>query len=884
MSDLNPENFTNKTSEALQEAVNIAKENKHSVVQSVHLAIALLSDKDGVGNQLCQKLNVKSEKIIDLLKQRFTKIPVVDPPPQKPDLSPTLLDTLRRATTEMKNHGDSNLATDHLFIALLDDIEIMNIFKAAGLEKNVIKDTLKKVRGDKKVESANAEATYDSLNKYGYDMVAQAEKGKLDPVIGRDDEIRRVIRILSRRTKNNPVLIGEPGTGKTAIVEGLAQRILRGDIPRTLDCKLYNLDMGALVAGAKYRGEFEERLKAVLKEVKDAEGKIILFIDEIHLVLGAGKTDGAMDAANLLKPMLARGELRLIGATTLDEYKKYIEKDAAFERRFQQVYVTEPSIADTISILRGLKEKYENHHGVRIADAALVQAAQLSARYITQRFLPDKAIDLIDEASANQRVQLDSQPEIIDQLERKKLQLQVEETALMKEKDEGSKKRLHDVRATLAAIDEELKPLKLRYESEMQQVTELRQMTQKLESLKMKLEEAERKRDRNLAADLKFGAIPDVESKIEKIQKKIEEKKASSDETGKEEAMLSDIVGPDQIMDVVSKWTGIPVSKLSQSAKERLLKLGENLHKRVVGQNKAVDAVAEAILRSRAGLSRGNKPTGSFLFLGPTGVGKTELSKALAFELFDDDKHICRIDCSEYMEQHSVSRLIGSPPGYVGYDEGGQLTEAIKRRPYNVVLFDEIEKAHPRVLNVLLQVLDEGRLTDGKGITVDFTNTVIIMTSNVGGELLLRHDATTFKDQLEKDIVDEVMKEVQAHFKPEFLNRLDDIVMFQPLSVKDLSNVVKIQMDSLTDRLKDRDITISIDDKAAKLILEQAYSPIYGARPLKRYLEKYIITELSKMVIKGELFDHSNVHITEENGDLKFNVDENIEDIQRRKI
>jgi len=698
-------------------------------------------------------------------------------------------------------------------------------------------------------------------------LVSLAEEGKLDPVIGRDEEIRRVINVLSRRTKNNPVLIGEPGVGKTAIVEGLASRIVRGDIPENLKCRVIALDMGALVAGAKYRGDFEERLKAVLKEVKESNGSIILFIDEIHLVLGAGKADGAMDAANLLKPMLARGELRCIGATTLDEYRKHVEKDPAFERRFQQVLVKEPSVLDTVSILRGLKEKYETHHGVRIYDSAIVMAAQLAQRYITNRFLPDKAIDLVDEACANTRVQLNSQPQVIDNLERRKLQLQVEAVALEKEEDPASKQRLEIVRQELNKINDEVTPLKARYEEEKGRVQNLTNLRKKLESVKIKIAEAERANDIARAADLKYYAVPEIEKQIQKM---IEEDQKNRDKN----TLVVETVGPEQIAEVVSKWTGIPVSKLSQTEKERLLHLADNLHKRVIGQDEAVDAVAEAVLRSRAGLARENQPTGSFLFLGPTGVGKTELAKALASELFDDEKQMIRLDMSEYMEQHSVARLIGAPPGYVGFEEGGQLTEQVRRRPYSVVLFDEVEKAHPQVFNVLLQVLDDGRLTDGQGHVVDFTNTVIIMTSNLGSEHLM--EAVVEDGKIPEHIREKVMNKVKKHFRPEFLNRLDDMVIFSALTKQNLNSIVHLQMRSVEKRLADKDIAIVITPAASEFILKQAYDPVYGARPLRRYLEKHIVTQVSRMILTGELREHCTVTFDNKDNRLACSVKEGV--------
>jgi len=869
---MNADNFTEKALEVIQAAQELAREESHSILTPVHVAYVLFTEPEGLGKSICKKVGVDIQQVERSLKKCLVKIPKQEPAPDEAQPNRAFSNILTKAKDIQKKNKDSHIAVDHLLLAITSDNEVHQALKEAGLDKSKLEQSIQQVRGSHKVENKSSDQAYDALEKYGMDLTKAAEEGKLDPVIGRDDEIRRVIRVLSRRTKNNPVLIGEPGVGKTAIVEGLAQRIVRGDVPQNLKCKVVSLDMGALVAGAKYRGEFEERLKAVLKEVREANGSIILFIDEIHLVLGAGKVDGAMDAANLLKPMLARGELRCIGATTLDEYRKHVEKDAAFERRFQQVFVSEPSVTDTISILRGLKEKYETHHGVRIADNALVIAAQLAHRYITNRFLPDKAIDLVDEACANTRVQLDSQPEIIDQLERRQLQLEIEEAALSKEKDPASKQRLEQVKSELTSIKEQLKPLRMQYESEKNRVQEVHTLQQKLEQLKQKAISAERRGDVQLAADLRYYAIPDLERKLTKLSQEQQEEQQKINE----QKMVSEVVGPEQIAEVVSRWTGIPVKKLSQGEKERLLHLGDQLHKRVVGQDEAVDAVAEAVLRSRAGMGRENQPMGTFLFLGPTGVGKTELAKALAYELFDDEKHMVRIDMSEYMEQHSVARLIGAPPGYVGYDEGGQLTEAVRRRPYSVILFDEVEKAHSQIWNILLQVLDDGRLTDSQGRTVNFTNTVIIMTSNLGSEFLLENPGPTITEATKK----KVMNVVKKHFRPEFLNRLDDIVIFSPLSPENLSNIVRIQLTSLSKRLASRDIEITLDDSAAQFILNQAYDPVYGARPLKRFLEKHIVTQISRMLLSGELTDHSSVLITTTSGSsnttaaLKFLVKE----------
>ena len=865
---LNPESFTDKTHEVLVSSQDLCVENKNPQVLPVHLASVLFSDPQGLAQQICLKAGVEPQSVNRAIQRQLIKLPVQNPPPTEVSISqsPALLKFLKNAQEIQKSQKDSHVAVDHLLLALVSE-DVFKEIAAAGLTKDKLQGAIKDVRKGKPITSKTAEVTYNALEKYGVDMVKAAAEGKLDPVIGRDEEIRRVIRVLSRRTKNNPILIGEPGVGKTAIVEGLAQRIVRGDIPQNLDCHVFSLDMGLLIAGAKYRGEFEERLKAVLQEVSESQGKIILFIDEIHNVLGAGKSEGAMDAANLLKPMLARGELRCIGATTLDEYRKYVEKDAAFERRFQQVMVNQPSVEDTISILRGLKEKYENHHGVVINDAALVTAAQLADRYITTRFLPDKAIDLMDEACANTRVQLDSQPEIIDTLERRKLQLEVEATALGKEKDKASKDRLDKVKEELAHIEEQLRPLKLRYDQERQRVNNLNTLRKKVDTIKQKIAEAERQRDLAKVADLRYGALPELEKQISQLE--IEEERAKEGpQSQSKDKLLSEVVGPEQISEVVSRWTGIPVSKLNQTERDKVLHLAERLHQRVIGQDEAIEAVAQAILRSRAGLSRPQQPTGSFLFLGNTGSGKTETAKALAFELFDDESNMVRIDMSEYMEQHAVSRLIGAPPGYVGYDQGGQLTEAVRRRPYSVVLFDEVEKAHPQVFNVLLQVLDDGRLTDGQGRVVDFTNTVIIMTSNLGSDLLL--EASEKSAVIPQETKDKVMNIVRKHFRPEFLNRLDDILMFTPLGKEQLREVVRLQLKNLAKRLEDRHIELRVENSALDYVLQESYNPAYGARPMRRYIEKHIVTELSRLIISGEVLDDQIVTISCKNDKLSF--------------
>jgi len=853
--------ITDASAKAIEQALNLARDNGHSIAEPLHLAVVLFQTDDSIGARVCSR----AEGSVDVnivrrnLQKLLLKRPAQTPAPLEASPSNAFSQLLHRAKKMAKANGDALVALDHLLACLYDEKEIKQVLEESGLTKKLTQATLDDLRGGRKVTTASAEEQYEALEKYGIDLVKQAEEGKLDPVVGRDDEIRRVVQILSRRTKNNPVLVGEPGVGKTAIVEGLARRIVEGDVPETLKgVSLRTLDMGALVAGAKYRGEFEERLRAVLDEVKNANGKMVLFVDEIHLVLGAGKSDGAMDAANLLKPMLARGELRMVGATTLEEYRKHIEKDSAFERRFQKVLVNEPSVTDTVSMLRGLVERYEAHHGVRITDAALVAAAELSDKYITSRFNPDKSIDLIDEAAATKRTALDSRPEKIDQLQRRILQLEIEATALRREKDKASKKREGTIKEEIANLREELAPLNAKWEADRGRAEELKQIKEKLATLESRAQQAERMGDYEKAADLKYGAIPDLKGHLARIQREEDDRKSTM--STDDEDMADETVNPEDIAEAISRWTGIPVAKLSQSDRERLLKLDKRLMERVIGQESAIKEVVDCILRSKAGLSRPNQPTGSFLFMGPTGVGKTELSKALFSELYDgDERHLTRIDMSEYSEQHSVARLIGAPPGYVGHDDGGQLTEAVRRRPYTVVLFDEIEKAHPRVLTVLLQLLDEGRLTDSKGRTVDFTNTVIVLTSNIGAELLLQ--ASDKSEEEQAAIRSQVMELVRRSFAPEFLNRLSAIVMFNSLGVTQLEQIVQKAMRGVKRRLAPKGIRVVLERSGAKAILDASYDPAYGARPVERYLEGTVVTELSRMLIRGDLASGTTVHI-----------------------
>lgn len=853
-------NFTDKVEKALASAQALAREFGNSQIMPAHVACALLDETEGTPlfKSIIEKSGAEATNVERGYKKMMVNLPSQDPPPSDISISPQTGKLLRGAEKYMKDQKDSFISIDHIILALADEEATFKPMKDAGITKKALQAAVSQVRGNRRVDSKNAEEVYEALAKYAIDLTQMAQSGKLDPVIGRDDEIRRVIRVLARRTKNNPVLIGEPGVGKTAIVEGLARRIIERDVPQSLQCKLFSLDMGALIAGAKYRGEFEERLKAVLKEVKDSEEGVILFIDEIHTVLGAGKGEGSMDAANLLKPMLARGELRCIGATTLTEYRE-IEKDPAFERRFQKVDVGEPSVDATISILRGLKERYENYHGVKITDSALVQAAQLSDRYITTRFLPDKAIDLIDEAAANTRVQLDSKPEEIDVLERKHFQLEIEAKALGKEKNNTeSKERLAAVQEEMARIDEELKPLKLKYELTKGRLDEIRDLKQKLDDLKSKAVEAKNRYDLDTAADIEYYAIPDVEQRIAELQaekqRKVNEELAN-DNSNNDNTILSEVVRPEQIMEVVSRWTGIPVQNLARTEREKLLNMEAEISKTVVGQDAAVHAVCNAIRLSKAGLQDPRKPLASFMFLGPTGVGKTLLCKTLAEFLFDDERAMIRIDMSELMEQHSVAKLIGAPPGYVGHEDGG-LFEAVRRKPYAVVLLDELEKAHKDVANVLLQVLDEGFIHDSKGRKIDFRNTIIVMTSNLGAGLLV--------DQHKDDMIilkEKILEVVRQHFSPEFTNRIDELVIFNRLTQGNITGIVDVRLQEIGTRLADRKITLQVSNAAKEWLGEHGYEPIFGARPLNRLIQQSVLNPLARLIIDGGVRNGEIAHV-----------------------
>ena len=858
------ENFTQKAQQAISESQQLALKNHNQQVDGEHLHAALLDQSDGLIPRLMQLIGVDASRYKADVDALVDNLPKVDGNVQL-YATRRFNELLLHAVDLTKTFGDEYAGVEHLYLALMDehDTPSTRIMQRYGITREKVLEALKQVRGNQRVTSQDPESTYEALTKYGTDMIETARSGKMDPIIGRDSEIRRVMNILCRKTKNNPVLIGEPGVGKTAVVEGLAQRILKGDVPENLkDKKLISLDMGALIAGAKYRGEFEERLKAVLDEVKKSDGNIILFIDELHNIVGAGKTEGSMDAGNLLKPLLARGELHCIGATTLDEYRKYLEKDKALERRFQPVMVDPPSVEETISILRGLKEKYELHHSVRITDSAIIACAVLSDRYIQDRFLPDKAIDLMDEAAAIVRTEINSSPTELDEVNRRILQLEIEQQALKKEDDRASQTRLEALEKELADLRQQSAAMTAQWQAEKKAIDQSKGVREQLDAAKLELEKAERAYDLNKMAELKYGRIPQLQSQLEALKKQNEEQ---------DKPLLREVVDASEIAEVVSRWTGIPVAKLTQSERDKLLNLADILHKRVIGQDEAVDAVSDSILRARSGLSDPNRPIGSFLFLGPTGVGKTELAKALAEAMFDDESSIVRIDMSEYQEKHTVSRLVGAPPGYVGYDEGGQLTEAVRRKPYSIVLFDEIEKGHPDVFNLLLQMLDDGRLTDSQGRTVNFKNTIVIMTSNIGSQYLL--DGINSDGQITEMARAQVNKALQAGFKPEFLNRMDEIVMFKPLTQPEICRIARLMLDKTCQRMKDQGYTLTVEDSALNYIASEAYTPQYGARPVKRYIQNHVETQVARIVMKGDLSMGDEVVVSADmDVGLKFDV------------